>query len=33
MPLHGESKPLENILNNCYQRENFSENFYKLNLT
>ena len=32
MPLHGESKPLENILNNCYQRENFSENFYKLNL-
>tara|TARA_Y100000590_G_scaffold429411_1_gene541964 strand:+ start:130 stop:759 length:630 start_codon:yes stop_codon:yes gene_type:complete len=32
-PLHGESKPLENILDNCYQKQKFSENFYKLALT
>ena len=29
-PLHGETKPLENILQNCYKKENISENFYKL---
>ncbi len=29
-PLHGETKPLENILKGCYQRKNFSEVFYKL---
>ena len=29
-PLHGETKPLENILKNCYEKKNFSENFYKL---
>ncbi len=32
LPLHGEAKPLENILNNCYEKEIFSEVFYKLNL-
>ena len=32
LPLHGETKPLENILSNCYQRESFSEVFYKLDL-
>ncbi len=32
LPLHGETKPLENILNNCYHKEIFSEVFYKLNL-
>ena len=31
-PLHGETKPLENILKNCYQKKIFSENFYKLML-
>ncbi len=29
-PLHGETKPLENILKNCYQKRVFSETFYKL---
>lgn len=29
-PLHGETKPLENILKDCYQRKIFSETFYKL---
>ena len=29
-PLHGETKPLENILKNCYQKKQFSETFYKL---
>ena len=29
-PLHGETKPLENVLKNCYRQENFSETFYKL---
>ena len=29
-PLHGETKPLENVLNGCYQRKNFSDVFYKL---
>ena len=29
-PLHGETKPLENILKNCYQKHNYSETFYKL---
>ena len=29
-PLHGETKPLENILKNCYKKQNISENFYKL---
>ena len=29
-PLHGETKPLENILKGCYQRKNFSDVFYKL---
>ena len=32
LPLHGETKPLENILNNCYKKEIFSKVFYKLNL-
>ncbi len=31
-PLHGETKPLENILKNCYQKQIFSETFYKLTL-
>ena len=29
-PLHGETKPLENVLEGCYQRKNFSDVFYKL---
>ena len=29
-PLHGETKPLENILKNCYEKQIFSETFYKL---
>ena len=29
-PLHGETKPLENILKNCYKKYIFSETFYKL---
>jgi len=29
-PLHGESKPLENVLDNCYQKQSYSETFYKL---
>ncbi len=29
-PLHGETKPLENILKNCYKKYTFSETFYKL---
>ena len=29
-PLHGETKPLENILKNCYKKQKFSETFYKL---
>ncbi len=29
-PLHGETKPLENVLNNCYQKQLYSETFYKL---
>ena len=29
-PLHGETKPLENILKNCYQKQIFSDTFYKL---
>ena len=29
-PLHGETKPLENILINCYTKQNYSETFYKL---
>ena len=29
-PLHGETKPLENVLEGCYQRKNFSAVFYKL---
>ena len=29
-PLHGETKPLENILKNCYKKHIFSETFYKL---
>ncbi len=29
-PLHGETKPLENILKSCYVRKNFSEVFYQL---
>ena len=29
-PLHGETKPLENILKDCYQKQVFSETFYKL---
>ena len=29
-PLHGEKKPIENILKNCYEKKNFSEIFYKL---
>ncbi len=32
-PLHGETKPLENILSNCYQKKIFSEAFYKLVLS
>tara|TARA_Y200000002_G_C22668891_1_gene659107 strand:+ start:812 stop:2365 length:1554 start_codon:yes stop_codon:yes gene_type:complete len=31
-PLHGETKPLENVLKNCYQKQIFSETFYKLAL-
>ncbi len=31
-PLHGETKPLENVLNNCYNKKKFSETFYKLEL-
>ncbi len=31
-PLHGEKKPLENILKGCYQKFSYSEVFYKLNL-
>ena len=31
-PLHGETKPLENVLKNCYQKQIFSETFYKLTL-
>ena len=31
-PLHGEKKPLENILKNCYQKQEFSKDFYKLKL-
>ena len=31
-PLHGEKKPLENILKNCYEKKEFSKDFYKLNL-
>ncbi len=30
LPMHGETKPLENILNNCFKRLNYSDNFYKL---
>ena len=26
-PFHGEKKPLENILKNCYQKQIFSETF------
>ena len=29
-PLHGEAKPLENVLENCYQKQVFSKTFYKL---
>ena len=29
-PLHGEAKPLENILKSCYQKKIISETFYKL---
>ncbi len=29
-PLHGETKPLENILKDCYEKQIFSETFYKL---
>ena len=29
-PLHGETKPLENIVKNCYEKQIFSETFYKL---
>ncbi len=29
-PLHGETKPLENILKNCYEKQIFSEYFYRL---
>ena len=32
-PLHGETKPLENVLDGCYQKKNFSDVFYKLILT
>tara|TARA_Y100000817_G_C16501048_1_gene386786 strand:- start:52 stop:507 length:456 start_codon:yes stop_codon:yes gene_type:complete len=32
-PLHGETKPLENILKNCYEKQTFSETFYKLILS
>ncbi len=32
LPLHGETKPLENILDNCFQKKNYSEVFYKLDL-
>ncbi len=31
-PLHGENQPLENILQNCFQKQKFSETFYKLEL-
>ena len=30
LPMHGETKPLENILNNCFKKLNYSDNFYKL---
>ena len=30
MPLHGETKPLENVLKGCFKKEKFSETFYKL---
>ena len=29
-PLHGETKPLENILKDCYEKQTFSDAFYKL---
>ena len=29
-PLHGETKPLENILKSCFKKEKFTETFYKL---
>ena len=29
-PLHGETKPLENIVKTCYEKQIFSETFYKL---
>jgi len=32
-PLHGENKPLENILKKCYKKEIFSETFYKLDVS
>ncbi len=31
-PLHGETKPLENILKNCFTKTDIAENFYKLKL-
>ena len=30
MPLHGETKPLENVLKGCFKKKKFSETFYKL---
>ena len=30
LPLHGETKPLENILSNCFRKEEISNVFYKL---
>ena len=29
-PLNGENKPLENVLDNCYDKELLSDVFYKL---
>ena len=31
-PLHGEKKPLENILNNCFDKEVLTDVLYQLNL-
>jgi|TARA_B100001741_G_scaffold287891_1_gene265693 hypothetical protein len=33
LPLHGENKPLENVLENCFEKQTFSEVFYKLKLS
>ena len=33
LPLHGEKKPLENVLENCFEKQTFSEVFYKLKLS